>query len=157
MGKGQIYLTILVIFLSACTNVSQTASPSEPCMNLIEKDRDDCFRNLAIKTGDDLPNICAKISDKEKMTSCLLELVDWKYHPYDCNMFESEEDRDECYMMIGANMKKLEICDRIINQNLKDNCYKENVIYFNLDKESCGKIQDESIKTMCIDSLNSRG
>ncbi len=128
-------LSLLFIFavISGCsiperTPAAKAATSIESCNQLPESGasfgsgRDDCLRNLAVKEDD--------ISI--------------------CNIIKSEDEKDQCFMVMARKLNDISICDSSKRQYDKDYCIY-NFMFANLDKiEYCNEIKDEDIKDACL-------
>jgi hypothetical protein len=148
--KKVMILTLFIIgllFLSSCTTTIQ----KEPCSEFEGNTKDECFHKLAIDTEESLLGICANINGEKEQYDCYIDILMKKVTTYNCQeIFEKVKYIDECNMIQGANMKYVEMCDWIVDEKLRDDCYSENVIFHKLSLEKCNNIKDESVKNECL-------
>ena len=147
--KKRIYLIlgILLLLISSCTTQQNKCDS----VNNLDK-KDECFHQLAIKTEENLFAICGNINDVDKREVCYLELVSLKTEPYDCGVFVTQEGKDGCYMLQGANFNMESYCDKVQDTATKDICYNEIVSGLSTKTELCNKIDTANIKQKCLDN-----
>jgi hypothetical protein len=148
--KKQFSLSILVfaLFLSmgcvdlfdegvdeVVSGMGETACDAENLEELTGSDRDHCYQQLAIKSGN--PELCAKVERNAPETKCYLLIAEAKKDPYICLSIDTRDNdaytQAECFQKVAVASKDVSVCDMMGDQrastNLGMNTYSKEDCY----------------------------
>lgn len=143
------------IIMISCTIQDQDSQVRDQCITLQGDSKDRCLHSFVKNSINELVPTCAKIIGKEERTECYKDLMSYNQNLFDCQLIEDAYARDECFISLGTT-QRLGMCSRISNLDLKDECYRENVVFFEFTEEICEKIANSEIKAECYTSLSER-
>jgi len=135
-------LMIIVLIVSGCGKKAE----SDNCADAIDKDN--CYTELA-KEKMDL-EVCKKIGDYAPKVQCVNDVITERFEGFDCETLDPDEARDLCFFFTGIHLRQENICDRIINLDLRDNCYYDLFNYKDcVSSATCDKVNNETIREQC--------
>jgi hypothetical protein len=108
--------------------------------------KDICFSTAAVTVKDF--TICNNIQDANLHDSCLTNFNDLNNAEFCDNYI----DKDSCLLSIALNKGTPDLCDQIINPQVKDRCYS--IAPREITGEECLKITDSLLKDQCYFNLS---
>jgi hypothetical protein len=111
-----------------------------------------CYGGVIMKSND--TTICERISDTDGRNDCSFELA-LIYNYTFCDKISNLSKKDYCYDATMSKGVDLDICERISDPRIKDDCYagyNEIATYTN-NSDMCDKISNLSRKDGCYKSV----
>jgi len=90
------------------------------CLASPESERGACLKNLAVSAGD--PGTCGLIADAQERGLCMLIVAQTTKNAELCK--QSGVFVDECYIAVVSETGDVELCKKLQNQSLLQNCYE---------------------------------
>ncbi len=137
-------LMIIVVFAAGCGKNEVTDSCAAAA------DKDNCYLLAANQTVN--IELCKNIVDKDVRTLCNVNCL-WRiYTNIDCESFETETEKDDCYYFVGTYIRDEKTCDKIADITKSGMCYM--VVAEESAKENiCDKIDIQEQKDYCLEQF----
>lgn len=109
--------------------VAQKTDNELLCENLTLEQKNSCYMSFAYRRKDS--TFCEKIEETDLpamrifwVETCYSRLAEITKDPNLCEKIETLETKDYCYYYVAEEAGKLDICEKILDPNLRRKCYK---------------------------------